>query len=85
MSRRVGAGLIAALLALGATAAFLFLPDGVHSVGVIDARDRLVPMARVQGNAFWANPPGDRVKAVVALDADGEVIWRSAPVPLPDE
>jgi hypothetical protein len=59
--------------------------DGIHSVGVIDARDRLVPMARVQGNAFWANPPGDQVKAVVALDDDGEVIWRSAPVPLPDE
>jgi hypothetical protein len=59
--------------------------DGVHGVGVIDARDRLVPMARVQGNAFWADPPVDRVKAVVALDADGEVIWRSAPIPMPDE
>jgi hypothetical protein len=59
--------------------------DGVHSVGVIDARDRLVPMARVQGNAFWADPPADRVKAIVALDGDGDVIWRSAPAPVPDE
>jgi hypothetical protein len=58
--------------------------DGVHSVGVIDARDRLVRMARVQGNAFWADPV-DQVKAVVALDADGDVIWRSAPAPPPDE
>jgi hypothetical protein len=59
--------------------------DGVHSVGVIDARDRLVPMARVQDNAFWADPPADRVKAVVALDADGDVIWRTAPASVPDE
>ena len=59
--------------------------DGVDGVGVIDARDRLVPMARVQGNAFWADPPADRVKAVVALDADGKVIWRSAPIAPPDE
>jgi hypothetical protein len=59
--------------------------DGVHSVGVIDARDRLVPMARVQGNAFWADRPTDRVKAVVALDEDGEVIWRSPTVEWPEE
>jgi catechol 2,3-dioxygenase-like lactoylglutathione lyase family enzyme len=59
--------------------------DGVHSVGVIDARDRVVPIARVQRNAFWADPPADRVKALVALDADGEVIWRSEPPPPPDE
>ena len=59
--------------------------DGVQRVGVIDAQDRLVPMADVRGNAFYADPPVDRVKAVVALDEDGEVIWQSAPVPLPDE
>jgi hypothetical protein len=59
--------------------------DGVHSVGVIDARERMVPVARVQGNAFWADPPTDPVKSVVALDDDGEVIWRTPPAPLPDE
>ncbi len=59
--------------------------DGVDGVGVIDAQDRLVPMARVQGNASWADPPADGVKGVVALDADGEVIWRSAPIPQPEE
>jgi hypothetical protein len=52
---------------------------------VIDAQDRLVPMADVMGNAFSADPPSDRIKAIVALDEKGEVIWQSAPVPLPDE
>jgi hypothetical protein len=59
--------------------------DGVKRVGVIDAQDRLVPMAAVRGNAFSADAPSDGVKAVVALDEKGEVIWRSAPVQLPDE
>lgn len=59
--------------------------DGVHSVGIIDARDRLVPIARVQRNAFWAEPPTEEVKAVVALDDDGEVIWRSPGAQQPDE
>ena len=59
--------------------------DGVKRVGVIDAQDRLVPMAAVRGNAFSADAPSDRVKAVVALDENGEVIWRSAPPQLPDE
>ena len=59
--------------------------DGVKSVGVIDAQDRLVPMADVRSNAFYADAPSDRIKAIVALDENGEVIWRSAPVPLPDE
>ncbi len=52
---------------------------------MIDAQDRLVPMAAVRGNAFYADPPSDRVKAVVALDEKDEVIWRSAPPQLPDE
>lgn len=59
--------------------------DGVKRVGVIDEQDRLVPMADVRGNAFYADAPGDRIKAIVALDENGEVIWRSDPVPLPDE
>jgi hypothetical protein len=59
--------------------------DGVASVGVVDARDRVVPMAQVRRNAFFADRPTDRVKAVVALDADGEVIWRSPPVEWPEE
>jgi hypothetical protein len=59
--------------------------DGVKRVGVIDAQDRLVPMADVMGNAFSADAPSDRIKAIVALDEKGEVIWQSAPVPLPDE
>ncbi|MGH3063135.1 MAG: hypothetical protein ACRDMK_02250 [Gaiellaceae bacterium] len=56
--------------------------DGVKRVGVIDAQDRLMPMADVRRNAFYAEAPGDRIKA---LDENGEVIWQSAPVPLPDE
>jgi hypothetical protein len=52
---------------------------------VIDAQDRLVPMTDVWGNAFYGDAPGDRIKAIVALDESGEVIWQSAPVPLPDE
>ena len=59
--------------------------DGVKRVGVIDAQDRLMPMADVRGNAFYADPPADRIKAIVALDEKGEVIWQSAPVQLPDE
>jgi hypothetical protein len=59
--------------------------DGVKRVGVIDAQDRLVPMAAVRRNAFSADAPSDRVKAVVALDEKGDIIWRSAPPQLPDE
>jgi hypothetical protein len=59
--------------------------DGVKRVGVIDAQDRLMPIADVQRNAFYADAPGDRFKAIVALDENDEVIWQSAPVPLPDE
>jgi hypothetical protein len=59
--------------------------DGVASVGVVDARDRVVRMARVRGNAFFADPPTDRVQGLVALDAEGEVIWRSRPIEWPEE
>jgi hypothetical protein len=59
--------------------------DGVSQVGVVDGRDRLVPLARVERNAFFAEPPKDRVKAVVAYDAEGELIWRSPPVEWPEE
>ena len=59
--------------------------DGVKRVGVIDGQDRLMPMADVRRNAFYAEAPDDSIKAIVALDENGEVIWQSAPVPLPDE
>jgi hypothetical protein len=59
--------------------------DGVVRVGVVDARDRVVPLAPVQDNAFWAETPGDRVKGVVAFDGEGDVIWRSPPVEWPEQ
>ena len=59
--------------------------DGVTRVGVITELDRLVPLAAVRGNAFYADALSRRIKAIVALDEKGEVIWQSAPVPLPDE
>ena len=59
--------------------------DGVAKVGVIDEQDRLVPMADVDGNAFYADAPEGRVKSVVALDEAGDVIWRSPPRTPPDE
>lgn len=62
-----------------------FAADGVERVAVIDAEDRLVPMAEVVGNVFHSANPPDPVKAVAALDVDGEVIWRGPSVPPPDE
>jgi hypothetical protein len=59
--------------------------DGVAKVGVIDEHDRLVPMADVDGNAFYADAPDGRVRSVVALDEAGEVIWKSPPRTPPDE
>jgi hypothetical protein len=59
--------------------------DGVAQVGVIDEQDRLVPMADVDGNAFYGDAPEGRVKSVVALDEAGEVIWKSPPRTPPDE
>ncbi|HEX2344990.1 MAG TPA: hypothetical protein VHI12_00255 [Gaiellaceae bacterium] len=59
--------------------------DGVAKVGVIDEQDRLVPMADVDGNAFYADAPDGRVRSVVALDEAGEVIWKSPPRTPPDE
>jgi hypothetical protein len=59
--------------------------DGVARVGVVDERDRVLPVTRVQRNAFFAAEPTDRVTGVVALDAEGEVIWRSRPVEWPEE
>lgn len=58
--------------------------DGIARVGIIDGEDRVRTLADVIGNAFVGESP-DRFKSVVALDAAGEVIWRSQPVPLPDE
>jgi hypothetical protein len=59
--------------------------DGVAKVGVIDEQDRLVPIADVDGNAFYGDAPEGRVKSVVALDEAGDVIWRSPPRTPPDE
>lgn len=53
--------------------------DGVQRVGVIDAQDQLVQVADVVGNAFFVDAPQDRIKAVVALDKGGEILWRSPP------
>ena len=60
-------------------------PTAFAKVGVIDEQDRLVPMADVDGNAFYADAPEGRVKSVVALDEAGDVIWRSPPRTPPDE
>ena len=59
--------------------------DGVKRVAVIDDEDRLVPMAEVANNAFFAAAPSDRIKAIAALSEGGAVIWQSAPVQLPVE
>jgi hypothetical protein len=60
-----------------------FAADGVKRVAVIDAQDRVVPVANVVDNVFYADEPLDRAKAVAALDEAGDVIWRSAGVQLP--
>ncbi|MGH2931409.1 MAG: hypothetical protein ACRDKK_00985 [Gaiellaceae bacterium] len=52
---------------------------------MIDEQDRLVPMADVDGNAFYADAPDGRVKSIVALDEAGDVIWKSPPRTPPDE
>jgi hypothetical protein len=62
-----------------------FAADGVERVAIIDAQDRVVPVAPVVGNVFYAATPPGRAKAVAALDEAGEVIWRGAGVQLPDE
>ncbi len=62
-----------------------FAADGVKRVAVIDAQDRVVPIAEVVDNVFYSDGPEDRVKALAALDEAGEVIWRTAAIPPPDE
>jgi hypothetical protein len=62
-----------------------FAADGVKRIAVIDAQDRVVPIAEVVGNTFYSNGQGDQVKALAALDEADEVIWRTAPIELPDE
>jgi hypothetical protein len=59
--------------------------DGVAKVGVIDEQDRLVPMADVDRNTFYADAPDGRVRSIVALDEAGAVIWKSPPRTPPDE
>jgi hypothetical protein len=63
-----------------------FAADGVKRIGFVDAQDRLIEVTNVVDNVFFTpRPPRDRVKSVAAIDEAGEVIWRSEPVPLPDE
>jgi hypothetical protein len=62
-----------------------FAADGVKRIAIIDAQDRVVPVADVVDNVFYAAKPPDRAKAVAALDGAGEVIWRGAEVQLPVE
>jgi hypothetical protein len=62
-----------------------FAADGVKRVAVIDENDRVVPVADVVRNVFYAPTPPTRVKAIAALDAAGEVVWRSPGVPPPPD
>jgi hypothetical protein len=62
-----------------------FAADGVQRIAVIDAQDRVVPIAEVVNNIFYSNGQGDQVKALAALDEADEVIWRLAAPEPPDE
>jgi hypothetical protein len=62
-----------------------FAADGIKRIAVIDAQDRVVPIAEVVDNTFYSDGQGDQVKALVALDEADEVIWRLAAPELPDE
>jgi hypothetical protein len=62
-----------------------FAADGVKRIAVIDAQDRVVPIAEVVGNTFYSNGQGEQVKALAALGEADEVIWRTAPIEPPDE
>ena len=62
-----------------------FAADGVKRIAVIDAQDRVVPIAEVVDNTFYSTGQGDQVKALAALDEADEVIWRTAPIEPPDE
>ncbi len=62
-----------------------FAADGVKRIAVIDAQDRVMPIAEVVDNVFYSDGPEDRVKALAALDESGEVIWRTAAIPPPDD
>ena len=62
-----------------------FAADGVRRIGVIDEQERLIQVTGVVDNVFFTPTPPDRIKAVAALDAAGEVIWRGGDVPPPDE
>jgi hypothetical protein len=62
-----------------------FAADGVKRVAVIDRKDRVVPVADVVDNVFFAAKPPEDAKTVAALDEAGEVIWRGPGVQLPDE
>lgn len=62
-----------------------FAADDVARIGVIDSEDQLIEVTSVVDNVFFTPDPPGLVKHVAALDAAGEVIWRSAGVQLPDE
>jgi hypothetical protein len=57
----------------------------VKRIAVVDAANRLLPVTAVVDNVFYTPDPPHDVKNVAALDANGEVIWRSAGVQQPDE
>ena len=62
-----------------------FAADAVHRVGIIDKNDRVIPVAEVVDNVYYAPKPPPGAKRMVALDAEGKVIWRSAGVQRPEE
>jgi hypothetical protein len=62
-----------------------FAADAVKRVGIIDKNDRVIPVADVVDNVYYAPTPPTGAKRMVALDEDGKVIWRSAGVQRPVE
>jgi hypothetical protein len=62
-----------------------FAADAVDRVGIIDKNDRVIPVADVVDNVYYAPKPPPGAKRMVALNEEGEVIWRSAGVQRPEE
>jgi hypothetical protein len=62
-----------------------FAADGVARIGVMDGNDRVIEVTEVVDNVFFTPDPPEEVKAVVALDAAGEVIWRGLGAQQPAE
>ena len=62
-----------------------FAADGIKQIAIVDADDRMVRVADVVQNVFYAATPPTEVKQVVGLDEAGEVIWRGPVRQIPDE